>query len=120
MHIGRNVSKLRDLKGLKQDEFAQMLGISQQAVSRLENKKEIDDDMLRKIADKLDVTLEGIKQFSPDATINSINQQGGNVFVDKLYMHPIEKVEELYQKLLKEKDETIAYLREEIKRLRGE
>ncbi len=35
-------------------------------------------------------------------------------------MHPIEKVEELYQKLLKEKDDTIAYLRDEIKRLRGE
>lgn len=120
MHIGRNVSKLRDLKGLKQDEFAKMLGVSQQAVSRLENKKKIDDDTLQKIADILEINKEGIKQFNLDSTLNSINQQGGNVSVDKLYMHPIEKVEELYQKLLKEKDETIAYLREEIKRLRAE
>lgn len=117
MHIGRNISKLRDLKGIKQEEFARMLGISQQAISRIEHKKDLDDDMLQKIAEKLDVTIEGIKQFSPDATINSINQQGGNVFVEKLYINPIEKIEELYQKMLKERDNTIELLREEIKRM---
>lgn len=118
MHIGRNISKLRDLKGLKQEEFAKLMNISQQAVSRLENKKEIDEDMLRQIAEKLDMTVEGIKQFSPDATINSINQQGGNVYVDKLYINPTEKIEDLYQKLLKEKDDMIQMLKDEIKQLR--
>lgn len=118
MHIGRNISKLRDLKGLKQEEFAKLLNISQQAVSRLENKKDIDDDLLQQIADKLDLTVDVIKQFSPDATINSINQQGGNVYVERLYINPVEKIEELYQKLLKEKEDTIHFLKEEIKQLR--
>lgn len=118
MHIGRNISKLRDLKGIKQEELAKLLGITQQAVSRLENKKEIDEDMLQQIADKLDLTIDGIKQFTPDATINSINQQGGNVFVDKLYINPLEKIEELYQKMLNEKDEIILSLRNEIKNLK--
>ncbi|MFM2284335.1 MAG: hypothetical protein RL222_1839 [Bacteroidota bacterium] len=118
MHIGRNISKLRDLKGLKQEEFAKLLGISQQAVSRLESKKEIDDELLQQIADKLDLTIDGIKQFSPDAMINSINQQGGNVFVEKLYINPLEEIKELYQKLLQEKDETIRFLKEEIIQLR--
>ncbi len=89
MHIGRNVSKLRDLKGLKQDEFAQLLGISQQAVSRLENKlenkKEIDDDMLHKIAEKLDVTLEGIKQFSPDR-LSTLLIREENMFMSTNYI----------------------------------
>lgn len=115
MHIGRNVSKLRELKGLKQEDFAKLLGISQQAISKLENKKEIDDTMLQKIAEKLDITPESIRSFNPDTVIHSINQQGGNVYAEIFNLNPIEKIVELYEKMLREKDETIKLLREEIK-----
>ncbi len=115
MHLGRNVSKLRELKGIKQEDFAKMLKITQQAVSKLENKKDIDDDMLQRISEKLDITPEGIKSFNPDTVIHSINQQGGNVYAEIFNLNPIEKIVELYEKMLKEKDETIKSLREEIK-----
>lgn len=41
MHLGRNISKLRELKGIKQEDFAKMLKITQQAVSKLESKKKL-------------------------------------------------------------------------------
>ncbi|MDB5227434.1 MAG: helix-turn-helix transcriptional regulator [Bacteroidota bacterium] len=113
MHVGRNISKLRDLKGLKQEEFAKLLNMTQQAMSRLENKKEIDEDMLNQIAEKLGMTADGIRQFSSDATINSINQQGGNVYVERVFVNDIEKIEELYSKIIKEKDEMIQFLKKE-------
>lgn len=115
-HIGRKISKIRELKGIKQEELARLLNISQQAISRLENKHVIEDDLLNKIAEKLDLSVEGIKQFCPEATINSINQKGGNVYVDKMYyLNSIEEIQLLYEKLLLEKDKTIERLENEIK-----
>lgn len=100
MHLGRNVSKLRELKGIKQEEFAKLLKITQQAVSKLENRQEIDDETIEKIAEKLGFTPDSIKEFNPDATVQSINQQGGNV----ININPLDKIIELYERMLKEKD----------------
>ncbi|HTN20446.1 MAG TPA: helix-turn-helix transcriptional regulator [Pelobium sp.] len=36
LHIGRKISRIRELRGMKQEALAQELGISQQAVSKLE------------------------------------------------------------------------------------
>lgn len=110
MHLGRNVSKLRELKGIKQEDFAKMLKITQQAVSKLENKKEIDDETIDKIAEKLGFTPDSIKEFNPDATVQSINQQGGNV----ININPLDKIIELYERMLKEKDTIIASQKKEI------
>lgn len=105
MHIGRNVSRLRELKGIKQEDFAKLLKISQQAVSKLENKKEIDDATLQKIADKLGLPLDAIKEFNPDAVIQNVQQHTGNLGnVIGYNVNPIDKIVELYEKLLKEKD----------------
>ena len=114
-HVGRNITKLRELRGIKQEELAQMLGISQQAVSNLENKEEIDDETLAKIADKLGFTLEGIKGFNSEFVINSINQQGGNVY----NINPLDKIIELYEKIILEKDQVIKLKDHEIEYLRS-
>lgn len=42
MHLGRNIAKYRDLKGIKQEQLARMIGISQQAISKLETKENIE------------------------------------------------------------------------------
>ena len=55
-HIGKKISRLRELKGLKQDAIAIELGISQQAVSKLEQSETIEDDVLEKIAKVLGLT----------------------------------------------------------------
>lgn len=120
MHLGRNIAKLRSIKGYKQEEFAKLLKMSQQAVSRLENKKDIEEEMLQLVADKLQVPIEAIKAFSSESVINNFNQQGGSVSnnVENVTINPIEKIEALYKQIIKDKDKIIAEQKKEIEALR--
>lgn len=106
LHIGRKISKIRELKGIKQETLAMELGISQQAVSKIEQNAEIEEDALNKIAKVLGVSPEAIKNFSEEAVFNII----GNSYHDnstsinyQCTFNPIEKIIELY-------DEKVALL----------
>jgi transcriptional regulator with XRE-family HTH domain len=50
LHISRKISKIRELKGIKQETLAMELGISQQAVSKIEQNAEVETEALNKIA----------------------------------------------------------------------
>ena len=45
-HIGRKISRIRESRGMKQEALAIELGISQQAVSKLEQSEQIEDSTL--------------------------------------------------------------------------
>jgi len=60
-HIGRKISRIRELKDMKQEALAQALGISQQTVSAIENSETIDDEKLIEVAKALGVSVEAIK-----------------------------------------------------------
>ena len=123
VHEGRNVKRIREMLGIKQDALAMDLGLSQQAVSALEQKEALDKDMLEKIAALLKVPVEAIKNFSEEAVFNFINNFNDNSInhgplnnyncnfhpLDK-YVEKVEENKKLYQDLLKEKDEKIALL----------
>ena len=49
-HIGRNISRIRELKGIKQEALAFEIGVSQQSVSNIEASENIDDEKLIEIA----------------------------------------------------------------------
>ena len=65
MHIGNNIQKLRKLKGIKQTEFAKMMNMHQQDISKIEHRATIKDSLLAEIAEKLGTTKETIEKFSP-------------------------------------------------------
>jgi len=113
-HIGRNISRIRELRGMKQEALAQALGISQQSVSTLENSEEIDDKRLKEVAQALGVSIEGLKNFSEDyvlniisntfnsndsSTLNAINFQPSFNPLDKL-MELVEENKRLYERLV--------------------
>lgn len=50
VHIGRKISRIREIRGIKQDYLAIELGVSQQTISKIEQSEEVDDAMLEKIA----------------------------------------------------------------------
>ncbi|NUY80261.1 helix-turn-helix transcriptional regulator [Flavobacterium sp. MAH-1] len=77
-HIGRKISRIRELRNMKQEYLAQELGISQQSVSNIENSESVDEERLRQIAEVLGVTSEAIKNFSEEAIFNII----GNTYHD--------------------------------------
>ena len=115
LHIGRKISKLRELRGMKQEALAAELGISQQAISKIEQSAEVEDDALAKIANVLGLTPEAVKAFTEEAVFNIIS----NTFQDSSsnnnnYMctiNPLEKVIELYERLLQSEREKIEILK---------
>jgi len=49
-HIGRNISRLRELRGMKQEALAVAMGVSQQTISNMENSESLDDAKLAEVA----------------------------------------------------------------------
>ncbi|MBS9461003.1 helix-turn-helix transcriptional regulator [Flagellimonas sp. 389] len=113
-HIGRKIGRIRELRGMKQETLAEELGISQQAVSNIENSEKVDDAKLEEIASVLGVTKEGIENFSEEAVFNIIN----NTFKDNssnnnnylCTINPIEKIIELYERLVQAEKQKVASL----------
>ncbi|HEU5052957.1 MAG TPA: helix-turn-helix transcriptional regulator [Hanamia sp.] len=113
IHEGRNVKRIREMLGIKQDALAIDLGLSQQAISALEQKEALDKDMLEKIAAVLKVPVEAIKNFDEEKAIYNIQNNAdtsSNNSIINYQFNPVEKIIELYERMLKEKDEMMARL----------
>jgi transcriptional regulator with XRE-family HTH domain len=124
-HIGRNISRIRELRNMKQEALAQALGVSQQTVSNIENSEEVEEKTLAKVADALGVSAEALKTFSEEGVINYINNIYDNEFsnsqvattnnhctfnpLDKL-VEAYEENKKLYERLLDAEKEKIVYL----------
>ncbi|MEB2774617.1 helix-turn-helix transcriptional regulator [Algoriphagus sp. D3-2-R+10] len=108
-HIGRKISLIRELKGMKQDALAFELGVSQQLISKIENSETIDDELLTRVADVLGVTKEGIEAFSLETVFNNINNFHDSSIQNNF--NPIDKIVELYERLLKSEQEKIEILK---------
>lgn len=113
-HIGRNIKALRQLKGIKQEAFAKELGIAQQNVSKMENNRKPSDEQIDAAAKILQTTSEAIKNFDENGIFqnNLFNEQVNN-------FNPVEKVVELYERLLKEAKDEISSLKAEIEALKA-
>jgi len=107
--IGFNIRKIRESKGFSQDYMANVLDISQASYARIENEDtKVTVDRLYKIAEVLDTNI--IDFFNTDRMIiqNQNNYEGsyGNGYVKNLTIEN----KEIYEKLLKSKDEQIEVL----------
>lgn len=114
VHEGRNVKRIREILGIKQDSLAMDLGLSQQAISQLEQKEALDPEVLEKIAKVLKVPVEAIKNFSDETAINFIsstfNHSGLFNYNCTLSFNPIDKIVELYERMLNDKSEMVEKL----------
>lgn len=122
-HLGRKISRIREIRGIKQDYLANELGVSQQTISKIEQSEEVEDSTLEKIAAILGVTAEGIKNFTEEGIVNyfntfndevthSFNSYQGCTFnpLDKL-MDIVEENKSLYERLLASEREKIELLK---------
>lgn len=109
--LGIKIKKVRELRNFGQQHMAERLGISQSSYSDIENgKTRISEEKLSQIAQVLEVSPEAIKSFNEAVIFNNSPQSG---YFNTNYYNPIEKIQELYERLLKEKDEQINLLRKE-------
>lgn len=113
---GRNIQIIRAYVGIKQYVLASEIGVSQQKLSEIENQKEIDEELLLRIAGVLCISIDTIKNFDAERAINNINnykEQANNNEKIQMRMkdNPIDKIIELYERLLECKKEKIEILK---------
>lgn len=118
-HIGRNISRIRELKDMKQEALAQALGMSQQTISAIENSENVEENKLIEIAKALEVSVEAIKNFSEEAVLNiigntyndsSIVHNGNGAYNSECTFNPLDKVVELYERLVQAEKDKNEYL----------
>ncbi|MGX5857951.1 helix-turn-helix domain-containing protein [Dyadobacter jiangsuensis] len=109
-HVGIKIGGARRLVGLTQKELADRLGITKQAVSKLEQTEKVDDERLTKIADALGVSVDGLKKFNSDHVLYYSNNfyenssptiQSMNARVETLNHFSIDQAMKLFEELLK-------------------
>ena len=126
VHHGHNIRRFRIEKNMNQEVLSQLVHLSQSAVSKYEQMRVIDDEMLQRFARALNVPFDYLKTLEEDAqtvvfeniTNNGNAATNANIgFVDEVgednrvnNFNPIDKITELYERLLKEKDEKYAAL----------
>lgn len=122
IHQGRNVKRFREMLGIKQDALAYELGDdwNQQKVSLLEQKETIEASLLRQISDILKIPVEAIENFDEEQAINVISNTINNndsatmtnpsIFNYQPSFNPLDKMVELYERMLQQQKEMIEKL----------
>ena len=122
IHHGKNIKKVREIIGMKQETLATRLDMSQQAISQLEQKEIVDQRFLIDIAKAMNVSKDIIERMTEDAANNFINTfNDTSAFNYQCTFNPLEKyveaVEEnkkLYEELLKTEKEKFTLLQEKL------
>jgi transcriptional regulator with XRE-family HTH domain len=127
VHQGRNIKRIREILGIKQEALAGELHLSQQAVSQQEQKEALDQEMLERVAKALKVSPEAIKNFNEKAIIHNIednyeraNSDANNLFItnNKCTFNPLDELlkaleenKKLYERLLESEREKVEILK---------
>ena len=143
VHHGRNIRFFRNAKDIKQEDFADRIGMTQPFVVKIEKQSIIDEAMLLKCANALGISVEMIKEFDPEKMFNgftynidkiensnaifSISKDDSTLSPTNHY-YPIEKIMELnkqnaeltqknadlYERMLQSEKEKNAFLEEKV------
>ena len=123
-HAGRNLQRIRVYLGMKQEALAADLGVNQQVISKIEKQEEIEEGFLKRIAEVLGISEEVIKDFDVEKTIFNINHhnykdanisEGATTYAIVQQINPLEKIVELYERLLKSEQDKIEILKKYMK-----
>ena len=120
-HIGRNISRIRELRDMKQEALAQAIGTTQQSISIIEGSESVDDEKLKAIAEALGVPADVIRNFSEEAVFNIIgntyHNDSSSIKNNNCTFNPLDKLIEsyeenkkLYERLVEAEKEKIALL----------
>lgn len=119
IHEGRNVKRFREMLGIKQDALAADLGDdwNQQKISLLEQKETIDAPLLAKISAALKIPVEAIQNFDEEQAVNVISNtftsqdtSTMNAINIQPSFNPLDKMVELYERMLQQQKEMIGKL----------
>lgn len=117
IHQGRNVKRFREMLGIKQESLAFDLGEewNQKKISLLEQKDVIEDPLLAQISEVLKIPMEVFQNFDEEQAINIISNtvnnndhaSGNSLFNYYPSFNPVDKMVELYERMLQQQKEMI-------------
>ena len=123
-NIGRNISRIRELRGMKQGALADAIGTSQQTISSIETSETVDFDKLVQIAKALGVTVEAIENFTEESVFNFFNNfydnssSNGQAASGPIFtFNPLDKMVELYERLVLAEKELVQAEKEKVEYL---
>jgi len=140
-HQGDNLVLARKWKKMTQADVADKIGIHQTEISTLEKQEKIDDILLDRISQAMDIPVSFLTDFDLDDTIRSYNntntnhitaaenssewvssanniEEQNNINEQKVTYYPLDDVKSLYERLLSEKESKMKELQTEIDKLR--
>ena len=131
MLLGDKIKKIRDLKGMTQEDIASKLNISSQAYSKIErNETKIDDKRLEQIANALDVPAESIQKFDESnffisnlkecensQSLGMMNTVNNYYYNTDQAITVLENLIELQKQQLKQQSDEIEFLRKQLESL---
>lgn len=131
-HHGHNLKRERMRRGIKQEAMASLAGVSQSTISKYESTETLDDDLLERFAKALEIPVEKLKnaqyesptfvienntfENNDKATAGEINMRDENI----TYNNPLDKVVELYERLLQDQKDKVVTLEKRINELEEE
>ena len=83
-HLGRKIERIRRLRGMTQTDLGELLGVTKQAISKMEQ-----------VATALGVTEEGLKKFTEETVLYYTSNFYENCHVSASNIGPITHVENL-------------------------
>lgn len=126
-HLGYKVKRLREILGVKQEDLAERLNLTQQYVSKIESREDIDDETLKRIARAMKIPSNVIVNFSEDHILRIVansfsdnsflenndieNESDSNKSIEWIVKLHYEKME-LYEQMLQSEKEKVALLEE--------
>ncbi|TPD70493.1 helix-turn-helix domain-containing protein [Flavobacterium microcysteis] len=125
IHQGRNIKRFREMLGIKQDALAYELGEdwNQKKISLLEQKESVEKDILEQVAKILKVPTEAIENFDEEQAVNIISNTFTSNDTSTLNainiqptFNPLDKMVELYERMLEQQKEMIEKLEKLIER----
>jgi transcriptional regulator with XRE-family HTH domain len=121
IHEGRNIKRFREMLGIKQEALAMELGDdwTQKKISLLEQKDSVEPLLLQQVADVLKIPAEVFKNFDEEQAVNVISNTFTshdtstlNAINPNCTFNPLDKVMELFERLLASEREKVELMRE--------
>ncbi len=107
--VGERIKHIREERNFSQQFLATKLNISQKAYSKIETgETRLSVDNLLKIAEVLETSLNNILETDGNAVYNNFSTHNGEGIV--IHKTTSDKIGELYEKIIKTKDEELQRL----------
>lgn len=141
VHQGHNLRKWRDDYGIEIDTFAQQMDMEVKDIAQLEMSQFLPDKLLKKIVARFHVSLDMLKEtkellpssytsttymtFTGNGSVSGVNIFNGLGWTNTTIhnsptIHPLDKVCELYERMLKWQNDKIQILEKELAKIKKE